>query len=133
MYTDGTFQKLYHDSRDSANYELRWHDDIARMNYSYYQELKYLRQKRKHLRGKEEDTRKIEDAQFPRNMADWRTKSKDVRLRVARFLDGDSVRQDRMMSEFGWAWRQTQPLKAEYSKSVSRGPSLTVYERTILA
>jgi hypothetical protein len=133
MYTDGIFQKLYHDTRDGANYELRWHDDIARMNYSYHQELTYLRQKRKLLRAREEDIRKIEDAQFPRNMADWHTKSKDVRLRVARFLDGDSTRQEKMMNEFGWAWRQTAPLKAEYSRSVSRDPFFTDYERTILA
>lgn len=133
MYTDGTFQKLYHDTRDGASYELRWHDDIARMNYSYHQELMYLRQKRKHLRGREEEARRIEDAQFPGNMAEWRTKSKDVRLRVARFLNGDSTKQDKMMAEFGWAWRQTLPLTAEYSKSVSRDPFLTVYERTILA
>ncbi len=102
------------------------------MNYAYQQELLHLRGKRKTLRAREEEIRKREDAQFPRNIADWRTKSRDVRLRVARFLDGDSGRQDRMMSEFGWAWRQTLSLKDEYSKSVSHDLILMVYGRIIL-
>jgi len=109
--------RLYRDVRDAASYEIHWHDDIAHMNYAYQQENLHLRGKRKALRAREEEIRKREDAQFPRDITDWRTKSRDVRLRVARFLDGDSARQDRMMTEFGWAWRQTLSLKEEYSKS----------------
>jgi hypothetical protein len=132
MCADSVFQKLYRDTRDAANYELRWHDDIARLNYSYHQELMYLRQKRKHLRAREEETRRREDAQFPQDVADWRTKSRDVRLRVARFLDGDNTRKEKMLSEYNWAWRQIMPLKEEYSKNVRRDLVLPVYERTIL-
>ncbi|KAF8622067.1 hypothetical protein AX15_007217 [Amanita polypyramis BW_CC] len=110
-------EKLYRNTRDAPSYELFWHDDIARMNHAYHQELLHLRQKRMFLREREEKNRKIFDAQFPRNIADWRTKSKDVQLRVARFLTGDTTKQDRMISEFGWAWRQVQPLKDDYSKN----------------
>lgn len=97
------------------------------MNYAYHQELIHLRGKRRALRVREEEVQKREDAQFPRNITDWRSKSRDVRLRVARFLEGDSTRQERMMSEFGWAWRQTGALKEEYGKSVSRDLTLVVY------
>ncbi|KAK2466021.1 hypothetical protein APHAL10511_001663 [Amanita phalloides] len=110
-------ERLYRDSRSAANYELHWHDDIAHMNHAYHQELLRLRQKKKYLRAREDEIRKTEDAQYPRNIVDWRTKSLDVQLRVARFLTGDTTKQDRMMSEFGWAWRQTIPLKDEFKKN----------------
>jgi hypothetical protein len=129
--TDHCSQGLYRDTRNAACYELQWHDDIARMNYACQQELSQLRQRKKNLRQREEEERIREEAQFPRNMADWRSKPKNVQLRVARFLTlSDKPKQERMLNDFGWAWRQVQPLVDEYHGSVSRIVVLVAIPKT---
>lgn len=47
----------------------------------------------------------------------------DAKLKVARFLmaDGQSSRQESIMSEMGWAWRQVQPLSNVFKENVSTG------------
>lgn len=43
----------------------------------------------------------------------------DVQIRIARFLMEPSRGvKDRMLSEFGWTWRQTQALQDEYERNV---------------
>ncbi|PFH53217.1 hypothetical protein AMATHDRAFT_1297 [Amanita thiersii Skay4041] len=109
-------ERLYRDTRDAACYEMYWHDDIARMNYAYQKQLIGLRIRRQELRHKEEEERKRLDAMFPMNQAEWKNKTRDVQLRVARFLTCTASQQEKMMNEFQWAWRQVQPLRKEFNE-----------------
>jgi len=56
---------------------------------------------------------------FPQSKDDFYNKPNDVRVRAARFLVADPARQERMLSEFQWAWRQVKPLQDIFSKDVS--------------
>jgi len=42
-----------------------------------------------------------------------------MQSRVARLLTSDRYKQETIMNEFGWAWRQVQPLKEVFDKNVS--------------
>ncbi|KDQ50148.1 hypothetical protein JAAARDRAFT_142389 [Jaapia argillacea MUCL 33604] len=75
--------------------------------------------------AQEVEERRIRDAQFPMSVDEYRAmRSKEVQLRVARFLvlcnAEHNVRmmgQEKMMGEFGWAWRQVSPLCDEYQNN----------------
>ncbi|TFK20245.1 hypothetical protein FA15DRAFT_689229 [Coprinopsis marcescibilis] len=63
-------------------------------------------------------TEKEQSSMFPTSIADFHRKPQDLQLRVAKFLTADSrIKQDRMATENGWAWRQIEPLKAELDKN----------------
>ena len=92
-----------------------WEDDWALMRYTHLSLLQSLYQKRTEM----ENARRQEEAQFPLSIEDFRRKSKDIQHRAARFLVlDDDARREKMMSEYGWAWRQVKPLLEEMSKNV---------------
>lgn len=69
--------------------------------------------------AQEEEARKRREAQFPLSIEDFRAKVKDVQHRAARFLVlEDGTRQEKMLAEYGWAWRQVKPLQEEMAKNV---------------
>ncbi|KAF9038186.1 hypothetical protein BJ165DRAFT_426223 [Panaeolus papilionaceus] len=53
---------------------------------------------------------------FPADIDDFKSRPKDVQVRVARYLVADRQRQERYLNEFGWVWRQTQPLVECFKK-----------------
>ncbi|KXN87689.1 hypothetical protein AN958_08326 [Leucoagaricus sp. SymC.cos] len=56
---------------------------------------------------------------FPLTLEEFHAKPRDIQIRVANFLNADSARKDRMMTEFNWAWRQVEGLVREFSSNVS--------------
>ncbi|GJE90336.1 hypothetical protein PsYK624_064670 [Phanerochaete sordida] len=93
--------------------------DDAMVEYDYYRwahlkTLSGLMKRREELLAKETSERKLRDAQFPRTIAQWTALDRDTQLRVARFLVADKSTQERMLSQFGWAWKQVEPLKGDY-------------------
>jgi hypothetical protein len=67
----------------------------------------------------EEEARKRQEAQFPVSIEDFHGKPKDVQHRAARFLVlEEGTKQEKMLSEYGWAWRQVKPLQEEMTKNV---------------
>ena len=67
-----------------------------------------------------ENERVRREAQFPLSIAEYTNlESKAAQLRIARFLMHNAVMRERMRTESGWAWRQTEPLIAAYNKNVS--------------
>ncbi|KII87098.1 hypothetical protein PLICRDRAFT_112494 [Plicaturopsis crispa FD-325 SS-3] len=110
----------FHRDRKYALQEAEWDDALARIRRAHLQTTLPLHRQRAHLRAAEEERRKRLDARFPKSITEyydiW---NKDVQLRIARFLLADRVRQETMMSEFGWAWRQVEPLLGEMQKNVS--------------
>ena len=88
--------------------------------YAHMCTVNALIKRRNELRDKEESERKIRDARFPTSIAQWRaTDSPDIQLRVARFLVSDKDTKERMLSQYGWAWRQVEPLEGDFDQNVS--------------
>ncbi|EKM50209.1 uncharacterized protein PHACADRAFT_188531 [Phanerochaete carnosa HHB-10118-sp] len=83
--------------------------------YAHLCTVNALIKRRDELLAKEERERKIRDAQFPGSIAQWRSENPDIQLRVAKFLVSDKSAKERMLSQFGWAWRQVEPLEKDYA------------------
>ena len=96
------------------------------MRYTHLRHLHSLYRKRAEIEvakrqqeAQEEEARRRQEAQFPVSIEDFRRKPRDVQHRAARFLVvDDGVRQEKMLTEYGWAWRQVKPLQEEMAKSV---------------
>ncbi|TFK39556.1 hypothetical protein BDQ12DRAFT_698183 [Crucibulum laeve] len=108
----------FSDSRIYPASMALWEDDYDRMRYTHLDELHLLEKRHKELEAQEEAARKFQESQFPMSADDFYTKQKDMQLRAARFLMAEKTKQEKMLSEFGWAWRQVEPLKADFDKNV---------------
>ncbi|KIP03563.1 hypothetical protein PHLGIDRAFT_130053 [Phlebiopsis gigantea 11061_1 CR5-6] len=93
---------------------------------SEYETYRYLHlralagwtKRRDELRTKEDSERKERDARFPQSIAEFNTlSSKDVQVRVARFLLATSAEKERMCGQFGWAYRQVKPLEGDFERN----------------
>jgi len=118
-------EELYEDTRFPADLISLWDNDLALMRYTHLRHLHSLYQKRVEIEtakrlqeAQEEEARRRQEGQFPVSIEDFRRKPKDVQHRAARFLVlDDGVRQEKMLTEYGWAWRQVKPLQEEMAKS----------------
>jgi len=104
--------------------EIEWQDDYEAVRYTYISQLLALAKQRNEVEIREEEMRKRREQMFPISFDDFKGKGKDIQLRAARFLVADIVKQEKMLSEFNWAWRQVQPLKDIFVKDVSNFPFL---------
>ena len=102
---------------------MEWQNDYEVMRYSYLSQLLALTRQRNEIEMREEEMRKRREQMFPISFEDFKSKAKDIQLRAARFLVADSTKQEKMLSEFNWAWRQVQPLKDVFAKDVSNQPT----------
>jgi len=109
---------VYTEARKSGAYTHEWDDQLYQLRTAYMRRLLPLQQLLDTLETQDAEARRRRDAGFPRSVQDYRSiRNKEVQLRVARFLATDDVqKQETMMGEFGWAWRQVQPLKDEYER-----------------
>jgi hypothetical protein len=113
-------QHLYRETRRERAYVSEWDDEVDRLRVAHLKGILPLEERRAELEKLEEAARQRRDAQFPGSYQEYSSiPNKDVQLRVARFLVGDGQRQETIMTQFGWAWRQVQPLKDEYSRNVT--------------
>lgn len=55
---------------------------------------------------------------FPLTLEEFKSKPRDIQIRVATFLDADHIKQDQMMTQFSWAWRQVDGLVREFKENV---------------
>ena len=99
--------------------EMEWQDDYEVVRYTYISQLVALAKQRNEIEIREEEIRKRREQMFPISSEDFKGKAKDIQLRAARFLVADITKQEKMLSEFNWAWRQVQPLKDIFIKDVS--------------
>jgi len=99
---------------------LTWEDDIAVLNHSYHSVLVPLYQRRAELEMREEEERKRREADFPLTREEFAMKSRAVRQRAVVFLTtADTVAKEKMLSDYGWAWRQVRPLMEIFENDVS--------------
>jgi hypothetical protein len=67
----------------------------------------------------EEELRRRRESQFPQSAAEYHTnQDKELQQRLARFLTSDAIIQEKMLTEYGWTWRQVQGLKEVYLMDV---------------
>ena len=114
-------QKLYSEDFRRDRHQLSsWEDSIAHMRYTHFSALLPLQKRLKEQQIKEEEERKRRDAEFPLSIDEFKAKPKDIQHRVAVFLTTSDLNgQEKMLSEYGWAWRQVKPLQEVYDKNVS--------------
>jgi len=86
--------------------------------YAYLKSHTSLLERQGELRKEEEAERRRRDSAFPASIQGYyRIRNKDIQLRVARFLTSDNNGKERMLSEFGWAWRQVRNLEEEFKSN----------------
>jgi len=66
-----------------------------------------------------ERERKEFERQFPQSKEEFEHKPKDMQTRVARFLAAEKTQKEKLLAEFDWAWRQTEPLEKIFKTDVS--------------
>ncbi|KAJ3503373.1 hypothetical protein NLJ89_g8465 [Agrocybe chaxingu] len=111
---EAQLQDLYHGGTAESFQEKEWASDFEQMRYAYLAQFVPLEKRRVELEKEEEIARRQRDAMFPLTKDDFFSKPMDIRYRVARFLVSDSAKQEKMLADFGWAWRQVSHLQHIY-------------------
>jgi hypothetical protein len=112
------YQEIYNDVLKDQAIEMEWQNDYEAARYTYISQHLDLSKQRHEIEVREEEIRKRREQMFPTSFEDFKGKARDIQLRAARFLVADNAKQERMLSEFNWAWRQVQPLKDIFTKDV---------------
>ena len=112
------YQEIYNDALKDQAMEMEWQDDYEAARYTYISQHLTLAKQRSEMENREEEIRRRREQMFPSSFEDFKGKPRDIQLRAARFLVADIVKQERMLTEFNWAWRQVQPLKDVFIKDV---------------
>lgn len=101
---------------EGSNPQFEWDYALSRTTSTYNIRLDEITQRHNKNPGE-----KTVDFEFPQSVDDYRAKSKDTQHRVARFLSLESdAQREKMLTEFGWAWRQVVPLKDEFQTNTVR-------------
>ncbi|KAG1730215.1 hypothetical protein EDB19DRAFT_2042084 [Suillus lakei] len=67
------------------------------------------------LKMRETRVRRQRDAQFPQSIEEFHSiPDRDTQLRIARFLMRSTSEQEKMMDDYGWAWRAVNPLLSAF-------------------
>lgn len=98
--------------------QLDWANDYELERYTYLSRLLPLRKQQLELEIKEELLRRQREQMFPQSKEEFNTKANDVKMRVARFLIADTAKQEKMLDDYNWVWRQVKPLQTVFVKDV---------------
>ncbi|KAJ3575775.1 hypothetical protein NP233_g873 [Leucocoprinus birnbaumii] len=96
------------------HYEAALMHSVATECTRYSTVIQNLSQQKFNIDFQLEEEKRQRDAAFPMTLEEFHLKPRDIQIRVANFLSSDDVKRERMMSEFGWAWRQVTPLIREF-------------------
>ncbi|KAG9309907.1 hypothetical protein JVU11DRAFT_9939 [Chiua virens] len=100
-------------------------DALSVLRYAYLKTFNSLVGIRRSLESLDSAERRKRDACFPQTVQQYHNiTDRDVQLRVARFLISSEKEQEKMMDEFGWAYRAVRPLLSFYKDDVCRQPHL---------
>ncbi|KAG6918161.1 hypothetical protein DXG01_016146 [Tephrocybe rancida] len=97
--TQDEITKFYTHHRLSLPSQTRWSSDLEHLRYSYLKLLLPLHASLRSLEQREAEEKKRQEADFPFSIDDFRSKSEDVKARVARFLmaSNDPALQEKML------------------------------------
>ncbi|KAF5362384.1 hypothetical protein D9756_002773 [Leucocoprinus leucothites] len=96
------------------HYEASLKRSVAAECARYASVIVDLSAKKYEIEQRLEEERRQRDAAFPLTLEEFHSKPRDIQIRVANFLSSDGIKREKMMSEFGWAWRQVTPLIREF-------------------
>ncbi|KAG2064438.1 hypothetical protein BDR04DRAFT_1235099 [Suillus decipiens] len=103
--------ELYNDARPMKRFQHDMDDALSQIRYNYLKSLLPLLTQRRTLKSREARIRRQRDMQFPRSIEEYHNiPERDIQLRIARFLQLSTSEQEKMMSDYGWAWRMVTPL-----------------------
>jgi len=117
-------EKLYERDRREL-YQLGvWNNDYELMRYTHMSELvslyRRLQEVKKEAEAREaraREAQKRREAEFPASVEEFFTKPEDVQRRAVLLLTtSDPHQQERLLTEYGWAWRQVRPLQEAFQK-----------------
>jgi hypothetical protein len=95
-------------------------DALSQIRYGYLKSLLPLFSQYRTLKARETRTRRQRDAWFPQSIEDYHNISeRNTQLRFARFLLCSTSDQEKMMNDYGWAWRAVNPLISAFKTNVS--------------
>jgi L-rhamnose isomerase len=94
-------------------------DEFTELRHTYLTRFLELQQHLQQLEKREAAAKRAQASKFPQSVVELNDSPKDVQQRVAKFLLSDKEGQEKMLDEFGWAWRQTDALMNEYKTNVS--------------
>ncbi|KJA13668.1 hypothetical protein HYPSUDRAFT_49700 [Hypholoma sublateritium FD-334 SS-4] len=95
--------------------EAQWRNDYEQLKYAYVKQMLALQKEKRDTEIQLEIERKEWEKTFPISKEDFYKKGRDVQLRAARFLAASSEHErERMLSTYGWAWRQVAPLQVVF-------------------
>ncbi|KAL0953327.1 hypothetical protein HGRIS_004572 [Hohenbuehelia grisea] len=117
---------LYDRLRQDRLLPLKFQDDLSHMRHAYLQQLLPLRTELAQLIDQEKHAQRIRDSQFPQTVDDYYAiHDKDIQLRIANFLVSPKEKQERIMTQFGWAHLQVKELRLAYNENVTRDVDLS--------
>ncbi|KAI8985597.1 hypothetical protein BD414DRAFT_537106 [Trametes punicea] len=115
---DPDVEAFYKIARLNSDIRNTFDDNLDRLNHAYLSSLIPLVSERNMYRQREVAEQRRRDQHFPESITEFHAiRSKDVQVRIARFLTSDEVTRERMMDEFKWVWRQVMPLVNEYNRT----------------
>jgi len=101
------------------HYEMDLQHSVAKECFRHASVISNLYIKRRDTEIEVEKVRQKQDATFPLTLEEFRSKPRAIQIRVANYLSFDAAKRERMMTEFGWAYRQVIPLVREFEMNVS--------------
>ncbi|KAL9713878.1 hypothetical protein Ac2012v2_003490 [Leucoagaricus gongylophorus] len=96
------------------HYEMDLQHSVAKECFRHASVISNLYMKRRDTEIEVEKVRQKQDATFPLTLEEFRSKPRAIQIRVANYLSFDAAKRERMMTEFGWAYRQVIPLVREF-------------------
>lgn len=99
--------------------ENTWNNDFDQTRYTYLSQTLVLQKRQQQIMAQRERERKEFEKQFPHTKEEFENKAKDMQIRVARFLAAEKAQKEKLLAEFDWAWRQTEPLEKIFKTDVS--------------
>ncbi|KAG1865738.1 hypothetical protein C8R48DRAFT_600745 [Suillus tomentosus] len=112
---DNALKELYSDARPMKRFQHDMDDSLSQIRYNYLKSLLPLLIQRHKLKRQEKSIRRWRDAQFPQSIEEYHNiPDRDTQLRIARFLARPNSEREKMMDEYGWAWKAVGPLLSAF-------------------
>lgn len=99
--------------------ENTWDNEYDQTRYTHLSQSLVLQKRQQQIMAQRERERKEFERQFPQTKEEFEHKPKDMQTRVARFLAAEKTQKEKLLAEFNWAWRQTEPLEKIFKTDVS--------------
>ena len=113
------FQEIYENGPIKFSIENTWDNEYDQTRYTYLSQFLVLQKRQQQIMAQRERERKEFERQFPQTKEEFENKPKDMQTRVARFLVAEKAQKEKLLAEFDWAWRQTEPLEKIFKTDVS--------------